>query len=164
MRALLQLPHVNEQNLNEARELIEYLVGMLNEYDVKAPGSNQLVFQDTSVAVEFQTKLARLNQLTGKVNDPLNLAADLQDNKLDDVARFVLQPPPPVLSDITSQEVAQIVAEIMKPEIKKYQAMYYLELLKKNLLLPEVRDYIENLEDKQLANDMLAQAITKKMQ
>jgi len=136
---------------------------MLNEYDVKKPGTNQLSFQDASVAIEFQEKLARLNQLTNKVNDPLNLAADLQDNQLDDVAMLVLQPLPPLLSDITSEEVAQIVAELMKPEIKRYQAAYYIELLKKNLLLPEVQDYIANLEDRQLASDMVAQAITKKM-
>lgn len=163
MRASLRLPQIDKQNLNEVRELMQYLIIMLKEYSVKAPNANQLSFQDLSVAVEYQGKLARLNQLTGKVNDPLSLAADLQENELDDIAMLALLPSPPALSDITAEEVAEILEQLKQPQIKKYEAAYYIELLEQNLLLPEAQTQIAHSENKHLVSDLVTQAVAKKL-
>lgn len=163
MRALMHLPGIDLQNLNELRELVTQIVDMLNGYDVRADEHAQIVFQDDGVGQGFQEKLARLNLLTGKVNNPFALVEVLQKNTLDDVAMQLLQPKPPALPDLTPDEVAEIVSEIVKPEIKTYHAAYYIELLRNSLLLPEVKDYIEHPENWGMPSDASVKVIAQKM-
>lgn len=163
MRALMHLPEIDTQNLNEIRELLTQIVDMLNGYDVRADKHAQIIFHDENVGQSFQEKLARLNLLTGKVNNPLMLVEDLQKNLLDDVIMQALQPKPPALPDLTLNEVVEVVREIVKPDIKAYQSAYYIELLRNSLLLPEVQDYIEHPENWGMASQAPIEIIAQKM-
>lgn len=163
MRLLLHLPEVSTENLSEVCELMIQIVDMLNGYDARANTHGQITFHEDGVEQSFQEKLARLNLLTGKVNSPLILAEALQKNALKDVAMQALQPKPPVLLDLTVEEVAKLIAEIIKPGIKAYQVSYYIELLRNSLLLPEAQDYIEHPENWGLPSNADIEVIARKM-
>ncbi|WP_431911042.1 hypothetical protein [Nonomuraea jabiensis] len=103
---------------------------------------------ETGRLMEAREAVAAFNMRTGHSYEPSDFAAYWESQDLEELARDAARPERPKVSDITREELAEIVRRIMEVDP---ESDYYLRLLEANVLHPRVRDLIfwppEELQD-----------------
>ncbi|MGV9386126.1 hypothetical protein ACWDRB_60695 [Nonomuraea sp. NPDC003707] len=103
---------------------------------------------ETGRLMEAREAVAAFNMQTGHTYEPSDFAAYRESQDLDELARDAARPERPKVSDITREELAEIVRRIMEADP---DSDYYLRLLKANVLHPRVSNLIfwppEELQD-----------------
>ncbi|MEV1170894.1 hypothetical protein [Nonomuraea sp. NPDC049784] len=101
---------------------------------------------ETGRLMEAREAVAAFNMQTGHSYEPFDFAAYWESQDLVELARDAARPERPKVSDITREELAEIVRRIMEVDPD-----YYLRLLEANVLHPRVSNLIfwplEELQD-----------------
>ncbi|MER6003844.1 bacteriocin immunity protein [Nonomuraea angiospora] len=103
---------------------------------------------ETGRLIEAREAVAAFNRQTGHSYEPSDFAAYWESQDLEEPARDAARPERPKVSDITREELAEIVRRIMEVDP---DSDYYLRLLEANVLHPRVSNLIfwppEELQD-----------------
>ncbi|TMR16748.1 hypothetical protein ETD86_24155 [Nonomuraea turkmeniaca] len=103
---------------------------------------------ETGRLMEAREAVAAFNMQTGHTYEPSDFAAYWESQRLEDLARDAARPERLKVSDITQEELAEIVRRIMEADP---DSDFYLRLLEANVLHPRVSDLIfwppEELQD-----------------
>ncbi|GAA3601150.1 hypothetical protein GCM10022419_101700 [Nonomuraea rosea] len=103
---------------------------------------------ETGRLMEAREAVAAFNLQTGHSYEPSDFAAYWESQRLEDFSRDAARPERPRVSDVTREELAEIVRRIMEADP---DSDYYLRLLEANVLHPRVSDLIfwppEELQD-----------------
>lgn len=141
MRKALELPRIDETKV----DAVSALIAAISE---KGPGN-------------CGEELAALSALTGKLHDEMEFLEYWSWTDLDALARMTLAPEPPLVRDLTQEDLVELAAVIQHCLVAgpEYVAHYYLEMLRKSLALPGIRDYIVSAQTpEEAAADLLAAA------
>lgn len=140
MRKELEFPTINEENMELVKELI----------DTVADG----------LPPERQAALEELSALTGKEHDKSEFMEYWGWTELDTLAQQVLCPEPPVVKDLTKQELVEIIPLIQQSFMNGEEAVanYYAKLLRKSLPLTDVLNYVMRDDKPEVIAENMLQA------
>lgn len=162
LRKELQPPNIDETILPEVESIIEYFEEVLDSEEWNTKG-DEVIFINESVAKEVEEKKLQLENL---VKSQINI---LQfDNyscacSTEEVAIDLLMPEAPYVSNITLEELAELINEFeVLEQITIDHENYYLRLLKKSFGM-DVSDYIFWPNTKGMALDAGPIEIAKKI-
>lgn len=143
LRKELQPPKINEGLVEELMQLIEEISGLVEEaYE------EDYLNDENSL---LKKKIRELNLKTKKEYEPTDFAEYWGYTSLEDLAKEVALPNPPIMKDITIEEVSSIIDMIMNlkspegieevEEVEPY-ITYYLELMEKSIPNSDISDLI----------------------
>lgn len=123
MRDILNLPQMDASKLEIVKQLIDEIAEEVED---------------------CAEKLQALEKITGKQHDAMEFAEYWGWTDLDTLAEITLMPQPPIIRDLTLEEVTELVEIVGKGymEGKDAEAGYYEEVLHRSLSLPDVVDYV----------------------
>lgn len=143
MRKELEFPTINQENMELVKELIDTIADGL--------------------APERQDALEELSALTGKQHDKNEFMEYWGWTDLDTLAQKTLCPEPPVVKDLTKQELIEIIPLIQKSFMdgKDAVADYYEELLHKSLPLTGVMNFVMREDEVEVIAETMLQAASR---
>lgn len=143
IRKELQPPKINNELVEELMKLIDEISGLTEEYYEE--------YYDKNEKTILNDKIDELNSKVQKKYEPMDFHDYMAAVSIDDLAKEVSLPNPPIVSDITIEEVSKIIemiAELKSPEgmeevgeVYPY-INYYIELLEKSIPHNNISDLI----------------------
>lgn len=123
MRDILNLPQIDASKLEAVKQLIDEIAEEVED---------------------CAEKLQELEKITGKQHEAMEFAEYWGWTDLDTLAEITLMPQPPIIRDLTLEEVTELVEIISNGymEGEDAKAEYYEEVLHRSLPLPDVVDYV----------------------
>lgn len=140
MRKILEIPPINENDIDKVSKVIDIIVNNLDK--------------------DCTNELNELQSLTGKSHSVEEFAEYWGWTDLDSLAKITLMPEPPRVSDLDRSEL-EIIIEIIKESFlsgEDCKGEYYIELLHKSMSVPEVMNYIMSGQDVQAIADKILSA------
>lgn len=143
LRKELQPPKINNDLVEELKKLIDEISQLTDEYYEEYYEKNEKTI--------LNDKIDELNLKIQKKYEPVDFSEYWSWTSLEDIAKEISLPSPPVVSDITVEEAVKIIemiAELKSPEgIEEVEEVYpytnyYIELLEKSIPNNNVSDLI----------------------
>lgn len=166
LRKELQPPKINNQLVEELKKLIDEISDLVDEY-----------YEEYYVTNEKTILNDRINELNSKVErkyEPMDFHDYMAAVSLEDLAQEVSLPNPPIVSDITVEEAANIIemiAELESPEgmeeVEEVEEVYpyinyYIELLEKSIQHNNISDLIYWYDVEEYGHEPTARKIAEK--
>ncbi|OOM34543.1 hypothetical protein [Clostridium beijerinckii] len=143
LRKELQPPKIDENLVKELIQLIEEISDLSHEYYEEYYEKNEKTI--------LNDKIDQLNSKVHKEYEPLDFQNYIGAMSLEEFAKEISLPNPPVVSDISVEEVTKIVqmiVELKSPEgIEEVEEVgdyicYYIDLLEKSIPHDNISDLI----------------------
>lgn len=163
LRKELQPPSINNELVEELMQLIDEISELVDEY-----------YEEYYVTDEKTILNDRINELNSKVErkyEPMDFHDYMAAVSLEDLAKEVSLPNPPIVSNITVEEAAKIIdmiAELKSPEgIEEVEEVYpyinyYIELLEKSIPHNNISDLIYWYDVEEYGHEPTAREIAEK--
>lgn len=139
MRKILEIPSINEDDIDKVSKIIDIIANNLDK--------------------DCTNELNELQSLTGKSHSATEFAEYWGWTDLDSLARITLMPEPPCVSDLDRSELESIIKIIKESFLsgEDDKGEYYIELLHKSMSVPDVINYIMSGQDvKAIADKILS--------
>lgn len=163
LRKELQPPKIDKKLVEELMQLIEEISDLSEEYYEEYYEKNEKTF--------LNDKIDQLNSRVHKKYEPIDFQNYQGAMSLKDFAKEISLPNPPVVIDITIEEVAKIIEmiiELKSPEgIEEVEEVdnyicYYIELLEKSIPHNNISDLIFWYDVEEYGNEPSAREIAEK--
>lgn len=163
LRKELQPPSINNELVEELMQLIDEISELVDEY-----------YEEYYVTDEKTILNDKINELNSKVErkyEPMDFHDYMAAVSLEDLAKEVSLPNPPIVSDITVEEAAKIIdmiAELKSPEgMEEVEEAYpyinyYIELLEKSIPHNNISDLIYWYDVEEYGHEPTAREIAEK--
>lgn len=139
MREILKLPVYDKSALPELIDLIDTLDELFDEHNSLDKFDDR--YHEIKKIIHEKSK--RINQLTKKEIDPYIFEGHSSVSSTKEMAAMALIPEPPKITDITIEELTEIVGLFKDNEVVAGNYVdYYLKLLKKSFSILNISDYI----------------------
>ncbi len=163
LRKELQPPKINNKLVSELMKLIEEISDLSQEYYEEYYEKNEKTI--------LNDKIDQINSKVQKKYEPMDFQNYMGAMSLEDFAKEISLPIPPVVSDITVEEAAkiiQMIAELKSPEgIEEVKEVdnyicYYIELLEKSIPHNNISDLIYWYDVEEYGHEPTAKEIAEK--
>ncbi len=163
LRKELQPPKIDEKLVDELMPLIEEISDLSYEYHEEYYEKNEKTI--------LNDKIDQLNSKVLKEYEPMDFQNYMGAMSLEEFAKELSLPNPPVVSDITVEEAAkiiQMIAELKSPEgIEEVEEVYnyisyYIELLEKSIPHNNISDLIYWYDVEEYGHEPSAREIAEK--
>ncbi|MDR5586115.1 hypothetical protein [Clostridium aquiflavi] len=142
LRKELKVPSIDEKLLSKTIELIEYISRKL-ELEKWSVEDDKVLFESEAVAKDIEEKKSQLKDLTKRKINILEFDNYECACSIEEVAIDFLMPEAPYVSEITEEQLAELIQEFSTFEqITVNHENYYLRLLEKSFGLNDISDYI----------------------
>lgn len=140
MRKILEIPPINENDIDKVSKVIDIIANNLDK--------------------DCTNQLNELQSLTGKSHSVEEFAEYWGWTDLDSLAKITLMPEPPRVSDLDRSELEIIIGIIKESFLsgEDGKGEYYIELLHKSMSVPDVMNYIMSGQDVQAIADKILSA------
>lgn len=162
LRKELQPPEINQAVLPEVENLIKYFEEVLESEEWDDEG-DKIVFADDTVSREVNEKKSELEDLIKAKVDILQFEDYSCACDAEEMAMDLLMPEAPYVSDISVEELTELINEFQVLEqIAVEHENYYLRLLEKSFKM-DVSDYIFWPDTKGMSLDASPDEIAQKI-
>ena len=129
----MKKPEIDETKLPEVMEMLERAVSLMEEKDCE---------RDKEAQKELKDLQARLRDITGNKKIKISDYRHYQSyTKLETVARRAMYLPPQK-SNLTDEQIAEIIRAIANVEVGEAEMDYFLDVLEVETGLDDISDYI----------------------
>ncbi|EKQ56077.1 MULTISPECIES: hypothetical protein [unclassified Clostridium] len=163
LRSELQPPKIDEKLVEELMKLIEEISELVDEYYEEYYEKNEKTI--------LNDKIYELNSKVQKKYEPTDFQEYWGSVSLEDLAKEVSLPNPPMVNDITIEEAAKIIemiVELKSPEgVEEVEEVYpyinyYIELLEKSITHNNISDLIYWYDVEEYGHEPSAREIAEK--
>lgn len=163
LRKELQPPKINNKLVEELMQLIDEISELVQKY-----------YEEYYVKKEKTILNERIDYLNSKVEkkyEPMDFAEYWGSASLEDIAKWTSIPNPPIINDLTIEEVTQIIEMIVNlkspEEIEEVEDVdiyidYYLELMEKSIPNNNISDLIYWYDVEEYGHEPTAKEIAQK--
>jgi hypothetical protein len=163
LRKELQPPKIDTKLVSELMELIEEISELGEEYYEE--------YYEKKEKTVLNERMEELNSKVEKVYEPMSFIQYWEAVSLEDLAKEVALPNPPIVRDITIDEVTSIIEMIVNleapEEIEKVEEVepyisYYIELIEQSLPHDNISDMIYWYEVEEYGHEPSSREIAEK--
>ncbi|AWI05537.1 hypothetical protein [Clostridium drakei] len=163
LRKELQPPKIDEKLVEELIQLIQEISNLSEQYYEEYYEKNEKTILNDKIDI--------LNSKVQKAYEPVDFQNYMGAMSLDEFAKEISLPNPPVVSDITLEEASQIIEMIIElkspdgieevEEVENY-ICYYIELLEKSIHHNNISDLIYWYDVEEYGHEPSAREIAEK--
>ncbi|WPC39588.1 hypothetical protein [Clostridium sp. JS66] len=160
LRKELQPPKINNELVEELKKLIGEISNLSEQYYEEYYEKNEKTI--------LNDKIDELNSKVHKKYEPIDFQNYMGAMSLEEFAKEISLPNPPVVSDITVEETAKIIEMIIElkspdgiEEVENY-ICYYIELLEKSIHHNNISDLIYWYDVEEYGHEPSAREIAEK--
>lgn len=163
LRKELQPPKINNELVEELKKLIEEISNLSEQYYEEYYEKNEKTI--------LNDKIDELNSKVHKKYEPIDFQNYMGAMPIEEFAKEISLPNPPVVNDITVEETSKIIEMIIElkspdgieevEEVDNY-ICYYIELLEKSIHHNNISDLIYWYDVEEYGHEPSAMEISKK--